>query len=32
VVISDEAQIIQAETVIKLSAGKKQHVLIRPQS
>ena len=29
-VIADEAQVIAGETVLKLSAGKKQHVLVRP--
>ena len=30
VVIADEAQIITGDAVLKLSAGKKQHVLVRP--
>jgi tyrosyl-tRNA synthetase len=31
VVIADEAQLISGDAVIKLSAGKKQHVLVRPE-
>jgi tyrosyl-tRNA synthetase len=31
VVIADEAQIISGDAVLKLSAGKKQHVLVRPE-
>jgi tyrosyl-tRNA synthetase len=30
VVIADEAQLISGDAVLKLSAGKKQHVLVRP--
>jgi tyrosyl-tRNA synthetase len=30
VVIADEAQVISGDAVLKLSAGKKQHVLVRP--
>lgn len=30
VVIGDEAQVIAGDAVLKLSAGKKQHVLVRP--
>jgi tyrosyl-tRNA synthetase len=30
VVIADEAQIVTGDAVLKLSAGKKQHVLVRP--
>jgi tyrosyl-tRNA synthetase len=32
VVITDEAQVIAGDAVLKLSAGKKQHVLVRPES
>jgi tyrosyl-tRNA synthetase len=31
VVIADEAQLISGDAVIKLSAGKKHHVLVRPE-
>jgi tyrosyl-tRNA synthetase len=29
-VIADEAQVISGDTVLKLSAGKKQHIMVRP--
>jgi len=30
-VITDEAQVISGDAVLKLSAGKKHHVLVRPR-